>query len=242
MAGERARDADASVPERAWWACDLALVCVMACGCGTIDPPGFSRLSRSEPMAITATPWRAYGFAPMMWDLPDGRRIRVRIDRALVTSGGDVRRADLAFDVALESASSIRCETAPSGPVSGTRFGCWSGDDDAAFHRFWMARGSGCSSGSEILMETLTNPACWVGDLTTSGQRYVVRYGYLETSDAAIDRIAWVDSTDATVLAADLVSEMRIDLFPRSRSLASIDDSLLLQTVALHWWGHAASR
>jgi hypothetical protein len=220
----------------------LGVLCVLAWGCCVHNPQGYKQLSQSASLLIEATPWKMYGVAPTRWTLADGRKALVDVDRFSVASGMGMYRSDMEFDVSWDgSAPSLHCETEPAGPdVPETRFGCWSAGDDGPSVQFWMAPGAGCGFRDLDVPSTLTTPACWKGVLTTPVDRYTVEFGHLSRLGSPVGRISWIGRDDQVVLAADIVVDTIIRLFPGGGK-QGLSDELILQTIALHWWWHASN-
>lgn len=182
-----------------------------------------------------------YGAAPTSWDLPSGETILIAVDRASVTSGFGLYHAEIAFTASLPG-EQIRCESEPAGPnVPRTRFGCWStgpGTDDLSF---WLAPGEDCPARNASHVSTLTTPSCWNGELTVNGARASLQHGYVESTGAPVGYVSWVSASNELLLAADIVTEMQVRLYEPPKELpAQVKRRLILLTVALSWWEHAA--
>ncbi len=218
------------------WALSLA-------ACRVTNPDGYDTLREAAPEErVTATPGVMYGFAPRSWDLVDGRQISVELDRARVSSGMGLYAADIAFDVQLEGSAAVpplRCETRPSGPrVPETRFGCWSEDESV---EYWVGAGRECHDRNVNAARTLGRPECWEGTLRVGDVTYHVDFGHAGRGEWVIDRVTWTDANSAVVQAADLVAEMRVELYRDEALPEDQRDALALHAMALHQWVHVQS-
>jgi len=194
-------------------------------------------------MVIGATPWVMYGFAPVSWDLPDGRVILIEVERCAIVSGMGLYTADIDFSAAFRDAPGerIRCRTDPTGPgVPETRFGCWTEGDAASPLQFWIAPGEDCPARHVPVARTLTTPSCWNGELTTEGGPIALVHGYLKSTGSPVGYVSWVSQSGA-LLAADIVVDQRILVYDVGAELPDdLRQRLLLLTVALSWWEHAS--
>ncbi|MEZ4449738.1 MAG: hypothetical protein R3B09_09670 [Nannocystaceae bacterium] len=87
----------------------------------------------------------------------------------------------------------------------------------------------------------MTTPACWDGELEAQGRRLTLRHAHLRRVGAPIGRVAWLDEAGHALLAADIVREARFDLFDVDPPVPpELRRDLVLVTVALAWWEHAA--
>lgn len=224
----------------------LTIFLVALTGCAVSYPVGWARRAQT-PELVTATPGVMYGRAPLSWDVADGDKIHIAVRDAAVTSGMGLYRQEIRFTATYASAPDVRivCETEPSGPdVPRTHFGCWSEPRDAEPIRLWMAPGADCRMRDGAVVDALTTPECWHGELAVRGQRLRLRHGHLQSTGSPVGYVSWVDDGDGMLLAADIVSEMRIELFdpqPARPVAAELRRWLVLLTVALSWWEHAAS-
>lgn len=206
---------------------------LLAVGCAVHHPAGYETLRAAAPEeAIEATPWVVHAAAPRSWDLPDGRRVRIE-------GTGEPRlfRSRLAFTVAVEGAPhlSLRCETDP--PDMDSRFVCRSETLSAVSYA--IAPGPGCSGQGSAALGTLRRPDCWRGTFRTGTETYEVAFGYLERRRWAVDRVSWVDGQGQPVQAADLVAELRVELY-RAEGIDEVErDLLMLHALALHHWVQA---
>lgn len=215
-----------------------ALILVLCCAtsaCAIVRPPAWPD-PEPEPLVIEATPGHMYGYAPISWDVPTGETITIAVDRASVTSGLGLYHADIAFTAALDG-EQLRCESEPAGPgVPSTRFGCWSEGVT-----FWLAPGHDCPPRHAAHASTLTTPACWDGELTVDGQRTLLHHGYVEATGAPVGYVSWTTEAGELQLAADTVSSMQVRIYAASKALSDrARRRLVLLTVALSWWEHAA--
>jgi hypothetical protein len=217
------------------------ILCMLGCGACVHNPQGYQTLSQADPWVIHATPWKMYGIAPTHWTMADGQKARVHVGSYTISSGMGLYRSDMEFDVSWDgSGLSLHCETEPSGPdVPETRFGCWSKDDGGKRVRFWMAPNAHCGFRDLEVPATLTDPLCWTGVLTTPGDSYAVEFGHLSRIGSPVGRISWTGSSGKVELAADIVVDTIIRLYPRGLQ-QEIDEALILQTIALHWYWHAS--
>lgn len=219
----------------------LLLVALVALtSCTVVPPPGWP--ADAEPSSvITATPGVMYGFAPLSWDLPDGRVARVDVDRCRVGNGMGGRAVDMRFDIMVrgEPSSRIQCQTDPMGPsVPETRFGCWTTETSTPRINFWMAPEMECDASQR---QTLTRPSCWDGEVRSHDGRIALVHGYLESAGAPVGRVSWV-SDRGPLLAADIVVDQQVRLYDLDAEMSpELRDRLLLFTIALSWWEHAAS-
>lgn len=221
----------------------LALVpCLALFACTVVYPTGWP--AQSQPSQIMlATRGVSYGAAPRSWDLPDGTQIRIDIARASVLSGMGAYVADIRFAAAYadDPDPGIECATEPTGPgVPRTRFGCWSRADPSAL-RMWLAPGGDCPARHVQAIRSVVRPECWQGELEAHGRRLTLRHGYLRASKVPVGYVTWVDERGQALLAADIVRELRYDLYEgTAEATPGLRRSLVLLTVALAWWEHAS--
>lgn len=219
----------------------LALLLALA-ACSVRHPPGWPE-GQAPSEQVTATPWVPTGSAPLRWDLGRGGQIDIDVERRAVLSGGGAYQSEIRFAAAYRDGegSPLVCATEPAGPgVPRTRFGCWSQGDPAAL-RFWLAPGVDCPARHAGTARTLTTPACWDGELEAQGRRLTLRHAHLRRVGAPIGRVAWLDEAGHALLAADIVREARFDLFDVDPPVPpELRRDLVLVTVALAWWEHAA--
>jgi hypothetical protein len=212
------------------------------CSCAVVHPPGWEARA-VPPTVIGATPGVMYGFAPMSWDLPDGRRIEIDVAECKVTSGIGSYSADIAFSAAFtdDSGDRIRCETAPVGPgVPRTRFGCWNEGDSTEALTFWLAPDEDCPARNAAVATTLTNQRCWNGELSHGGETYSLVHGYLAKTESPVGFVSWV-AGEEPLLVADIVVDSRVVVHEVDAALPDeLRRRLVLLTVALSWWEHAS--
>lgn len=191
-------------------------------------------------MVIEATSGHMYGFAPLSWDLPDGEQIKIDVDRAGITSGLGLYHAEFAFTATL-GGEQLRCESEPSGPdVPMTRFGCWSMGESKDV-TFWLAPDEVCPARHVSHVSTLTTPGCWNGKLTMNGERASLHHGYLEATGSPVGYVSWTTEANELLLAANIVTGLQVRVYEPTRELPEqLKRRLLLLTVALSWWEHAA--
>jgi hypothetical protein len=224
----------------------LTLFLVTLTGCAVSYPAGWAGRART-PEVVAATPGVMYGRAPLRWDVAGGDRIHIDVRDAAVASGMGLYRQEIRFTATYASAPDARivCETEPSGPgVPRTRFGCWSEAGGGEPIRFWMAPGADCQMRDGAVVDTLTTPECWHGELAVPGEQIRLRHGHLQSTGSPVGYVSWVDDGGGMLLAADIVSEMRVELFdpqPARPVAAALRRRLVLLTVALSWWEHASS-
>lgn len=213
---------------------------LLGAGCAVIHPVTWDE-RRLPPQVIEATAGVLYGFTPLSWDLPDGRKVLVETHHVSVRSGGG---ADLSYEVYFSDASTsaLACQTEPAGPgVPRTRFGCWTKTSSTGATTFWLAPGADCPARDVAAVRTLTQPYCWRGELTHGGQKFFLEHAYLESTGSPVDRITWTDTDGRLLLAVNSVAELRIEVFGGSQAPpAPLLDILWLSAVAYHWWLHTA--
>ncbi|WAS90826.1 hypothetical protein [Nannocystis punicea] len=216
---------------------------VVLLACAVTYPAGWPEAAKPSQV-VTPTRGVMYGAAPLSWDLPDGTHIRVDVEAASVISGLGAYVAEFRFAAAYvdDPEPGIACATEPAGPgVPRTRFGCWSRADPTALH-LWLAPGGDCPARHVGAARTLVRPECWQGELLAHGRRLQLRHGFLRSTKAPVGYITWVDEHEQALLAADIVRELRIDLFDGTAEVTpELRRSLVLLTVALTWWEHASS-
>ena len=221
----------------------VPILCTPLLACAVVHPPGWEA-RKDPPMLISATPWKMYGFAPVSWDLPDGRTIEIDVAECSVTSGMGLYSANIAFSAAIANApgGEIRCTTDPAGPgVPNTRFGCWTDGDAAEAMKFWLAPDEDCPAQNVSVTKTLTTPRCWNGELTYGDESIALVHGYLESTESPVGYVSWVSDKEP-LLAADIVVDSRVLVHDVGADLPDeLRQQLILLTVALSWWEHASS-
>ena len=218
----------------------LALLSLVgACGCAVSHPPGWPE-RREPPVVVAATPWVMYGFAPLSWDLPDGRVIHVEVERCSVGSTLGGRSVDIDFSAAFRGQPDrrIRCRTDPRGEgVPETRFGCWSEGETGTPVALWMAPELECSGSDH---GTLTRASCWDGQGSRGEEPISLVHGLLESTGSPVGYVSWV-SRQGPLLAANIVVDQQVRLYDVGAELSpDLRDRLVLLTVALSWWEHAS--
>ncbi len=208
--------------------------------CAVSHPAGWPG-EDGPALVLHATPGHMYGFAPTSWDVPGGGKIRIDLARAYVASAASAYRADIAFTASYDG-ESIRCQTDPHhAGLPSTRFGCWStsgGKDELAF---FMAPWRSCAADSRSYSSMMTTPGCWRGVATFGKKRALLEHGYEEATNARVGYITWTAPGDRLLLAADIVSDMQVRLYPPRRAIPpKLQHRLTLLTVALSWWEHAS--
>jgi hypothetical protein len=194
-------------------------------GCAVVKPAGWPE---PEPpaRALKAAAGHMYGLAPTHWDGPGGRVLvdveDARRDRRGLAMTFSVKRGG----VALRCAS----DASPALGEAGARFECFS----ESVH-FWLAPGAACPLDAP---ETLQNPACWYGRARLDGQTVHLEHGYMERLGAVVGYLTWTTPSGELLMAADVVSKLRIALYDTCHT--SLREPLTLLTVALSWFQHAA--
>lgn len=214
---------------------------MMPVGCTVVDPPGWPEERRPQPTRrIVATPGVMYGFAPLSWDLPDGRTVAVDVDELRLPPLA--RTADVEFAVAYVDGPghALRCST-DFAPLEEGWFRCTGADGQGRPITFRLGPGERCELSIAGHMRTYATPACWRGSLTTVDGTFALERGYFENNGVIVGYVSWVDD-EGPVFAANLVSEMQIALHDGGRPRHPADDSLVLTTVALHWFEQATDQ
>lgn len=217
-----------------------ALSTLLVMGCASYDyAPGYEELTAQETSyEVRPTPGVLFGVTPRSWDLPDGRKVLVEVERAGLTSGFGFYKADLAYELSLGDLV-LECATEPSGPsVPETRFGCWSSGQGREV-TFWMAPDEECPARNLGFAKTMKTPACWRGVLTTPERSYEVVYswGSLGGRGTPLGGISWVDvARDVSVQAVYLEQSALMEVYTSPARPDDEADLLLLHALALHIW------
>lgn len=200
--------------------------------CTVVHPTGWNLTESSEPMRLTATPGVMYGWAPLSYDLPDGRRIRVEVDRIRRAING---ATNVRFSLGFEGEPrQLHCATEPTGPgLESSRFGCWDAKGTTT-----LSIAPECASRNPGV--AMRDARCWEGHLTRQGERIELRRAHFARSGVPVGRIAWVGD-HGPLLAANIQVDLRMDLWVSEPTEPALHDDLILFTVAIAWWEHAAT-
>lgn len=212
-------------------ACALALV---SSACNVVHPSGWD--TTAPTTRVSATPGVMYGWAPLSYDLPDGRRVVIEVDHVSRRLG----TTSTAFVVryASEPRPAMRCATEPQGPgVPAARFGCWSLPASEPGLTLWIHR---CAQAGTP--GALGEKSCWEGTSTTKeGEHIRLEHAYLQRSRIPVGRISWV-GPQGPLLAANIQLDTVFEMYAVAPQLSrELHDQLLLLTVALAWWEHAST-
>lgn len=181
-----------------------------------------------------------YGYAPLSWDLPDGRTIVVDVDELQLPPLA--RAAEATFTVGYRDAPghAVRCSSGLAPGAEGW-FRCWGVDArDQPIH-FDLGAGNDCELSVARHIDTYTTPACWKGRARVAGTEIQLDRGYFERSGMIVGYASWVDGTQP-LFAANIVGEQQIQLHDGPSALHPADADLLLLTVALHWFEQATDQ
>lgn len=173
-----------------------------------------------------------FGYAPLSWDLPDGRTAVVRVDELRNPALRDPRTR---FTVAYQDDPTHAVQCSSGGVSDGEGwFRCTGAGADEQPLRFVLGRRQSCTRSS------LTDVECWRGDARLGATELKLDRGYLEQSGVVVGYVSWLESRQP-VFAANLVVDTGIDIHDRGDELHERDADLLLLTVALHWFEHAST-
>jgi len=180
-----------------------------------------------------------YGFAPVAYNLADGRQVVVDLDRDSLTSGRLLFAMDIGFEVGFATSSEsprLRCETRPNGPTDlEVRFGCWNAD---ASIQYWVGIGEECSDRRLGAVETSQRPECWEGVLAVEDEMYTVAFGQFGRNEWVLNRVAWTDADGTIVQAANLVAKHSVQVHSAAELPEEHRDAITLHALALHQWIH----
>jgi hypothetical protein len=178
-----------------------------------------------------------YGYAPLSWDLSDGRIVAVDVRKLRLPP--TVRAAEVAFSVAYrdDPAHRLDCVSTPASVVEGW-FRCAGTDGEGRRMWFRLGPGHACEMSVAKHIETYTTPGCWRGVAELAGGDVSLARGHFERNGMIVGYVSWVD-THGPVFAANLVGEQMIQLHDVAETPSPHDADLVLQTIALHWFEHA---
>ena len=203
-----------------------------------VEPPGWPARPRHDATRqIVATPGVMYGHAPLSWDLPDGRSVAVDVDELRLVPAA--RTPEVAFSMAFvdDPDHRVACSSSLAAPEQGW-FRCVGTDAKGRATRFRLGPDQDCEMSVARHIETYTTPGCWRGELEVEGGRFALERGHYQRSGLAVGYVSWTDE-GAPVFAANIVSELQVQLYDGPQAASASDDELLLTTLALHWFEQA---
>ena len=217
----------------------LGLASTLA-ACAVVDPPGWTARQALPVSKIRAKPWVMYGVAPHQWVSAFGE-IGIVYDRWLTAVGpySPGMRFDVRFRGSEEPGLTCQMYVEPSGAfvsypeTHGALFACVS----SGIRGVVFAEGIGCRYPAHPF-----EPSCHHGLLRIGEDRFVFVQGFLKRYGAPVGYLSFTSSPGELFGAANIVSEMSIDLW--MRPVTSEDERrrqrfLVLLTAALHQFHHA---
>lgn len=204
-------------------------------GCTLIEPPGWPAQRRgAATRRVVATPGVMYGYAPLSWELPDGRTLAVDVDELRLVPAA--RTSEVAFSMAFvdDPSHQIRC-TSSLAPRDQGWFRCAGTDAAGQPIRFRLGPGQDCEMSMARHTELYTTPSCWRGVVELGRGTLQLERGYYTRSGIVVGYISWTDN-GTPVLAASIVNELQVQIYDGPGSPGESDDDLMLVTLALHWF------
>lgn len=212
----------------------------LCAACTVVEPLGWPAERRPAPTRkIVATPGVVYGYAPLSWDLSDGRTVVVDVDELRMPPLA--RAAELDFTVGYrdDPGHAIRCATGLDPGAKGW-FRCTGVDAQGQPVTFTMGVDADCELSVTRHMQTYKTLACWEGEAQLSSGAVQLDRGYFERNGIAVGYVSWVRDGQP-IYAANIVGELSISVYDGAGSHHPDDEELALLTIALHWFEHASS-
>lgn len=220
----------------------LVLLMVLGTGCQLYRPSGWPEQRRAPASReIVATPGVMYGYAPLSWDLPDGRTVVIDVDELRVPPTS--RTAEATFSVTyLDSPRhQLRCTSALAPPEDGW-FRCSGTGADGQLIALRLGTEGSCELSVARQIQTYASPACWRGVADLPGGQLELDRGHFVRSGVVVGYVSWLDASSGPYFAADIVVDQRIRIYDVDRPPHEADADLVLMTVALHWFEHAVDQ
>lgn len=202
----------------------LALVALGLAGC-IVNPPGWPE-RQPEPYVLRATIGKPFGRYPWSWTLPNTKRIEISPDEtglhAFYTDAPERR---------------LRCDEDVQRPgYPHARLVCWSAWDDGNSIRFWLAPDVDCPWTAFSQIGTNANRSCWSGAAVVGGRSLTFLRAHQKGTNYPMDRATWLGDDGELVLAADFVTSLKIELYPRARAPEPVDERMALLVASIAYW------
>jgi hypothetical protein len=204
----------------------LILASLSALSCSTVPPTRFAERAALQHVSVEAKPWVMYGAAPVRWLVPEGELV-IDVHEATAVAIVGTYSLALAYTVTLESGSEpgLRCDASSD---KSHLLACH-GPNDVE-----LELGGGCRYPDDLL-----SPPCRRAVLHVAGQRFHVEEGWVETLGVPSGELSIVDRDGDLVAAANIVSEMRFDVWVPPARAKPFDRRLALMVIAAyHQWEH----